>query len=42
MTAAFGHGIAVNAVQLAGAVATIVNDGVPVHPTLLKTAAPIT
>jgi cell division protein FtsI (penicillin-binding protein 3) len=36
MTAAFGHGIAVNAVQLAGAVATIVNNGVPVHPTLLK------
>jgi cell division protein FtsI (penicillin-binding protein 3) len=36
MTAAFGHGIAVNAVQLASAVATIVNDGHPVHPTLLK------
>jgi cell division protein FtsI (penicillin-binding protein 3) len=36
MTVAFGHGIAVNAVQLAGAVATIVNNGVPVHPTLLK------
>ncbi|MFA5040852.1 MAG: penicillin-binding protein 2 [Bdellovibrionales bacterium] len=35
-TAAFGHGIAVNAVQLASAVATIVNDGHPVHPTLLK------
>lgn len=41
MTAAFGQGIAVNAVQLASAVATIVNDGVPVHPTLLKqTGAP--
>jgi cell division protein FtsI (penicillin-binding protein 3) len=39
LTAAFGHGIAVNAVQLAGAVATIVNDGIAVHPTLLKTAA---
>jgi cell division protein FtsI (penicillin-binding protein 3) len=39
MTAAFGQGIAVNAVQLAGAVATIVNDGVPVHPTLLKQAS---
>jgi cell division protein FtsI (penicillin-binding protein 3) len=36
MTAAFGHGIAVNSVQLAGAVATIVNNGIPVHPTLLK------
>lgn len=36
LTASFGHGIAVNAVQLAGAVATIVNDGVPIHPTLLK------
>ena len=36
MTAAFGHGIAVNAVQLLGAVGTIVNDGTPVHPTLLK------
>jgi cell division protein FtsI (penicillin-binding protein 3) len=39
MTAAFGHGIAVNAVQLAGAVATIVNNGTTVHPTLLKEAA---
>jgi len=36
MTAAFGHGIAVNAVQLAAAIATIVNDGHPVHPTMLK------
>jgi cell division protein FtsI (penicillin-binding protein 3) len=36
LTAAFGQGIAVNAVQLATAVATIVNDGHPVHPTLLK------
>jgi len=35
-TAAFGHGIAVNAVQLAAAVGTIVNDGHPVHPTILK------
>jgi len=38
-TVAFGHGIAVNSVQLAGAVATVVNDGVPVHPTLLKKSA---
>lgn len=38
LTASFGHGIAVNAVQLAGAVATIVNDGSTVHPTLLKIA----
>ncbi|MDD3029022.1 MAG: penicillin-binding protein 2 [Alphaproteobacteria bacterium] len=36
LTASFGHGIAVNAVQLAAAVATIVNNGHPVHPTLLK------
>jgi cell division protein FtsI (penicillin-binding protein 3) len=39
MTAAFGHGIAVNALQLVGAVATIVNNGAPVHPTLLKEAS---
>ncbi len=37
LTASFGHGIAVNVVQLAGAVATIINDGLSVHPTLLKT-----
>jgi len=37
MTVAFGHGIAVNSVQMVGAVATIINDGIPVHPTLLKT-----
>ncbi|HUY68381.1 MAG TPA: penicillin-binding protein 2 [Alphaproteobacteria bacterium] len=36
MTVAFGHGVAVNAVQLAAAAATIVNNGIPVHPTLLK------
>ncbi len=36
LTAAFGHGIAINAVQLASAVATIVNDGRPVQPTMLK------
>lgn len=36
MTVAFGHGIAVNSVQLAGAVASVVNDGFVVHPTLLK------
>jgi len=41
MTAAFGHGIAVNSVQLAGAVATIVNDGIPVHPTILKQTMPV-
>jgi cell division protein FtsI (penicillin-binding protein 3) len=40
LTASFGHGIAVNAVQLAGAVASIVNDGNTVHPTLLKTSTP--
>jgi cell division protein FtsI (penicillin-binding protein 3) len=36
MTVAFGHGIAVNSIQLCSAVATIVNDGRIVHPTLLK------
>lgn len=36
LTASFGHGIAVNAVQLIGAIAAIVNDGHAVHPTLLK------
>lgn len=41
MTAAFGHGIAVNSVQLAGAVATVINDGVRVHPTLLKQTTPV-
>jgi cell division protein FtsI (penicillin-binding protein 3) len=40
MTAAFGHGIAVNIVQMAGAVATIVNDGHPIHPTMLKMNSP--
>jgi cell division protein FtsI (penicillin-binding protein 3) len=40
LTAAFGHGVAVNAVQLAGAVATIVNDGQTVRPTLIKQTAP--
>jgi cell division protein FtsI (penicillin-binding protein 3) len=37
MTISFGHGIAVNAVQLTSAIASIVNDGLLVHPTLLKT-----
>lgn len=36
MTVAFGHGIAVNAVQIAAAVASIINDGKKVAPTLLK------
>jgi cell division protein FtsI (penicillin-binding protein 3) len=40
MTVAFGHGIAVNTVQLVSAIATIVNNGIPVHPTLLKQNAP--
>jgi cell division protein FtsI (penicillin-binding protein 3) len=39
MTVSFGHGIAVNAVQLAGAVGSIVNDGLQVTPTLLKQQA---
>lgn len=36
MTVSFGHGLAVNAVQLTSAVATLVNEGVSVQPTLLK------
>jgi len=36
LTVAFGHGIAVNAVQLASAAATVIGDGRLVHPTLLK------
>ncbi len=40
LTAAFGQGVAVNSLQLASAVATIVNDGHPVHPTLLKRDSP--
>ena len=39
MTVAFGHGISVNAVQLVGAAAGIVNNGLAVQPTLLKTSA---
>ncbi len=40
MTVAFGHGIAVNSVQVVGAVASIVNDGIAVHPTLLHKTTP--
>ncbi|MDD4616807.1 MAG: penicillin-binding protein 2 [Alphaproteobacteria bacterium] len=36
LTTSFGQGIAVNAIQLVSAVGTIVNDGHPVQPTLLK------
>ncbi|MCL2469462.1 MAG: penicillin-binding protein 2 [Alphaproteobacteria bacterium] len=36
MTIAFGHGIAVSAVQLASAIASMVNGGTRVEPTLLK------
>ncbi len=35
-TISYGHGLAVNAVQLAGAVASVVNGGYRVTPTLLK------
>ena len=38
MTVAFGHGIAVNAVQLCAAAASIVNGGLLVKPTLIKGA----
>ncbi len=43
MTIAYGHGIAVTALQLASAVATVVNGGRMVPPTLLKRdpAAPL-
>ncbi len=40
LTAAFGHGIAVNSVQLVSAIATIINDGHPVRPTFLKRVEP--
>lgn len=40
MTVSFGHGIAVNSTQVIGAVASIVNDGIQVHPTLLKKTIP--
>lgn len=36
MTISFGHGIAVNAVQLTAAAASVLNDGLLVKPTLLK------
>lgn len=40
MTIAFGHGIAVNAVQLAAAASSVLNGGHLVTPTLLKRSAP--
>lgn len=36
MTISYGHGLAVNAVQLASAVSSIINGGTLVKPTLLK------
>jgi cell division protein FtsI (penicillin-binding protein 3) len=36
MTVAFGHGIAVSPLQMAAAVAAVLNDGVYIPPTLLK------
>jgi len=36
MTIAFGHGIAVNAAQICSAVASIINGGLLVKPTLIK------
>lgn len=36
MTVSFGHGIAVSPVQMAAAVAAVLNDGVYIPPTLLK------
>lgn len=40
LTAAFGHGIAVSAVQLTAGVATLLGTGAPVRPTLLKAKDP--
>ena len=39
MTIAFGHGIAVSPLQMASAVGAILNDGVYVPPTLVKSSA---
>jgi cell division protein FtsI (penicillin-binding protein 3) len=39
MTIAFGHGIAVSPMQMASAVAAILNDGVYLAPTLVKRGA---
>ena len=36
MTISFGHGIAINPLQYASSIAGLLNDGVYVHPTLLK------
>jgi cell division protein FtsI (penicillin-binding protein 3) len=36
ITVAYGHGIAVAPLQFASAVATVLNDGKPVHPTFLR------
>lgn len=41
MTISFGHGLAVSAVQLVGAAASILFDGKRVEPTLLKTSGPL-
>lgn len=40
LTASYGHGIAVSPLQLASAVATVVNGGLKVQPTLLKQNGP--
>lgn len=40
MTVAFGHGIAVTAMQLASATAAMINGGFLIKPTLLKSDAP--
>jgi len=39
MTVSFGHGIAVSPLQMATAVAAVLNDGVYIAPTLLKRSA---
>lgn len=36
MTASFGHGVSVSPLQLVAAAASVANDGVAVHPTLLR------
>jgi cell division protein FtsI (penicillin-binding protein 3) len=40
LTVSYGHGIAVNEVQMAAAVSSLVNGGFKVKPTLLKVANP--
>ncbi|WP_375691411.1 peptidoglycan D,D-transpeptidase FtsI family protein [Pseudooceanicola sp. LIPI14-2-Ac024] len=40
MTISYGHGMSASPLHLAAAYATIANDGIQVHPTLIKTDVP--